>query len=77
MLAFELNDDYLNQPAILTVEKIKLYLKCKNKNSSSPFIYPVSGLGAMLELLHIFLRDLGLKGGLFIDIDEILFDDKG
>ncbi|KAM3128488.1 hypothetical protein pb186bvf_019420 [Paramecium bursaria] len=74
MLAFQLNDDYLNQPANLTVEKIKLYLQSKNKNSSSPFVYPIYGLGGLPEG---FSRLVAIYGGtvmLDVDIDEILFD---
>ena len=49
VLAFQLTNDYLNQSAYLTVEKIKLYLQSIKKDNPSPLVYPLGGIGRLLE----------------------------
>lgn len=68
-----MNDDYLNLPANLTVEKIKLYLQSKNKKTGSTFIYPKSGLDEYI-FDAVYMTKI-IKGGLSIDVNEILFDE--
>jgi len=47
-LALHRDDDYLNQPARETVERIKLYVASLARyQGKSPYIYPLYGLGDM------------------------------
>ena len=71
------NDDFLNRPAIETVEKIKLYMDSIGRYGDSPFIYPIYGLGGIPEG---FSRMCAIFGGTFMlnkDIDKIEFDEQG
>ena len=71
------NDDFLNRPAIETIEKIKLYMDSVGRYGDSPFIYPVYGLGGIPEG---FSRMCAIYGGTFMlnkDIDKIEFDSSG
>jgi Rab GDP dissociation inhibitor len=76
-VALYTNDDFLNRPAIETIEKILLYMDSHGRYGDSPFIYPVYGLGGIPEG---FSRMCAISGGTFMlntDIDEILFDEAG
>ncbi|KNG76241.1 rabGDI protein [Plasmodium falciparum IGH-CR14] len=42
-VALYLNDDYLKQPAYLTLERIKIYMQSISAFGKSPFIYPLNG----------------------------------
>ena len=72
-MALRLNDDYLNE----TVKAMKLYGYSLNQYGSSPFLYPMYGLGGLPEG---FSRLCAIKGGVFMlnrNPDELLFDDDG
>lgn len=71
------NDDFLNRPAIETIEKIKLYMDSIGRYGDSPFIYPIYGLGGIPEG---FSRMCAIFGGTFMlnkDIDKIEFGEDG
>jgi len=71
------NDDFLNRPAIETIEKIKLYMDSVGRYGDSPFIYPIYGLGGIPEG---FSRMCAIFGGTFMlnkDIDKIEYDEDG
>lgn len=73
-VALELNDDYINRPAIETLPKMKLYADSMGKYGASPFLYPVYGLGGLPES---FSRLCAIHGGTYMlntPVDEILFD---
>ena len=73
-VALHRDDDYLEQPAIDTVNKMKLYVDSAGKYGDSPFLYPVYGLGGLPES---FSRLCAIHGGTYMlnqDIDEILFE---
>lgn len=76
-VALHINDDYLDQPAIQTIEKIKLYIDSIGRYGEHPFLYPIYGLGGIPEG---FSRFCAIHGGTYMlnkPIDEILFDSDG
>lgn len=76
-VALELNDDYINRPAIETLPKMKLYSDSMGKYGNSPFLYPVYGLGGLPES---FSRLCAIHGGTYMlntPVDEILFSEDG
>lgn len=70
------NDDYLNEPARQTYERIILYVQSVAKYGKSPYIYPLYGLG---ELPQGFARLSAIYGGTYMldtPIDEVLYDEN-
>ena len=71
------NDDFLENAAIDTINKIKLYMKSIGRFGESPFIYPIWGLSGLSEG---FSRLCSLYHGTYMlnrDVEEILFDEQG
>ncbi|KAK9805668.1 hypothetical protein WJX72_010909 [[Myrmecia] bisecta] len=64
-LALHRDDGYLNEPALPTVMKIKLYNESLNRfeGTKSPYIYPLYGLG---ELPQAFARLSAVYGGTYM-----------
>ena len=76
-LALYTTDEFLNRPAIETIEKIKLYMESIGRYGDSPFIYPIYGLGGIPEG---FSRMAAVNGGTFMlnaDLDEVIFGADG
>ena len=76
-VALYTNDDKLNDVAIDTVKRIKLYLDSVGRFGCTPFIYPVYGLGGIPEG---FSRKCAVGGGTFMlnqDITEMKFNGEG
>jgi len=77
-LALHNSDDYLSQPALDTVLKIKLYSSSLLRfNTNSPYIYPRYGLG---EMPQAFSRLSAIYGGTYIlrkPLDKIELDTSG
>ncbi|XP_008547480.1 rab GDP dissociation inhibitor alpha [Microplitis demolitor] len=74
-LALHRNDDYITQPAITTVRRIKLYSDSLARYGKSPYLYPMYGLG---ELPQGFARLSAIYGGTYMldkPIDEIVMKD--
>ena len=70
-------DDYLNEVARPTYERIMLYASSVAKYSKSPYIYPLYGLG---ELPQGFARLSAIYGGTYMldtPIDEVLYEGEG
>jgi Rab GDP dissociation inhibitor len=87
-VALHTNDNFLNRPAIETIDKIKLYMDSIGRYGDSPFIYPVYGLGGDISFIKKYLigipegfsRMAAVNGGTFMlnaDVDEFLFDTDG
>ncbi|XP_015123145.1 rab GDP dissociation inhibitor alpha [Diachasma alloeum] len=75
-LALHRNDEYISQPAINTVKRIKLYSDSLARYGKSPYLYPMYGLG---ELPQGFARLSAIYGGTYMldkPIDEIVMKDK-
>ncbi|XP_077134530.1 rab GDP dissociation inhibitor beta-like [Ranitomeya variabilis] len=73
-LALYRTDDYLDQPCLETINRIKLYCESLAKYSKSPYMYPLYGLG---ELPQGFARLSALYGGIYMlnkPVDEILME---
>jgi Rab GDP dissociation inhibitor len=76
-VAMHINDDYLDEPAIETIEKVQLYIDSIGRYGEHPFLYPIYGLGGIPEG---FSRFCAIHGGTYMlnkPIDEILFDSDG
>jgi len=78
-LALFQDDSWMDTPANVLVEKIKLYKDSflRFPNMTTPYIYPLYGLG---ELPQAFARLAAVYGGLYMlnrDIDEVVYDDSG
>jgi len=73
-VALYTNDAYLEQPAIPTLKKVKLYADSLARYSKSPYIYPLYGLG---ELPQAFARLAAIYGGTYMlnkPVDEIVYE---
>ncbi|XP_063980311.1 rab GDP dissociation inhibitor alpha [Diachasmimorpha longicaudata] len=73
-LALHRNDEYISQPAITTVKRIKLYSDSLARYGKSPYLYPMYGLG---ELPQGFARLSAIYGGTYMldkPIDEIVIE---
>lgn len=76
-IALHSNDDYLKAPALDTVKKMRLYADSLAMYGSSPYIYPLYGLG---ELPQVFARLCAVYGGTYMlnkAVDEIIYDEEG
>ena len=80
-LALYSTDDYLGQPAIQMVMRIKLYqdslMRFMQNGVKSPYIYPLYGLG---ELPQAFARLSAVYGGTFMlarPVDRIVYGADG
>ena len=76
-MALQLDDTYLTQPAMPTVEAIRLYCYSLDQYGKSPYIYPMYGLGGLPEG---FSRLCAIHGGTFMlnrSVDEVLYGPDG
>lgn len=72
-LALYRDDDYLMDPAVNTIRRIKLYSDSLARYGKSPYLYPMYGLG---ELPQGFARLSAIYGGTYMldkPIDEIIY----
>ena len=73
-IALHQDDAYLDQPAGLTLDKIRLYFESLARHLKSPYIYPLYGLA---ELPQAFARLSAIYGGTYMldkQIDEIIIE---
>ncbi|KAF9973076.1 Rab GDP dissociation inhibitor alpha [Actinomortierella ambigua] len=73
-LALHLDDQYLDNPALDTFERIKLYVSSMARYGKSPYIYPRYGLG---ELPQAFARLGAVNGATYMldkKVDEIVYE---
>jgi len=74
-LSLHRNDDYLNEPCLETIKRVKLYSDSLARYGKSPYLYPLYGLG---ELPQGFARLSAIYGGTYMldkQIDEIVMED--
>lgn len=72
-LALHLDESYLNEPALGTCERIKLYMSSMLRFGKSPYVYPMYGLS---ELPQAFARLSAIYGGTYMldqPVEEILY----
>lgn len=62
-LALHSNEAYLKQPALPTLQKMKLYMHSMLRFGKSPYLYPLYGLG---ELPQGFARLSAIYGGTYM-----------
>jgi Rab GDP dissociation inhibitor len=75
--ALHQDDEYLKEPALDTVMKIKLYGESLAMYGKSPYVYPLYGLG---ELPQVFARLCAVYGGTFMlnkPVDKFHYDSDG
>eukprot|EP01102_Stenamoeba_stenopodia_P017816 TRINITY_DN643_c0_g1_i1.p1 TRINITY_DN643_c0_g1~~TRINITY_DN643_c0_g1_i1.p1 ORF type:complete len:438 (-),score=77.75 TRINITY_DN643_c0_g1_i1:144-1457(-) len=73
-LALYTDDEYLEQPALPTIERVRLYCESLSRYGNSPYVYPMYGLG---ELPQAFARLSAIYGGTYMlnkPIDEIIYE---
>lgn len=73
-LALYRTDDYLDQPCLDTINRIKLYSESLAKYGKSPYLYPLYGLG---ELPQGFARLSAIYGGTYMlnkPVEEIVME---
>ena len=71
------NDDFIEQKALPTIDKMQLFFNSFGRYGNSPFIYTVWGLS---ELAEGFSRLCALYGGTYMlnrGVEEILYDENG
>lgn len=76
-MALRDNDTYLNQPALETVHRIRLYAESVLRYGNSPYIYPLYGLA---EMPQGFARLSAIYGGTYMlnkPIEEIVYGPDG
>ncbi|KAK3547181.1 hypothetical protein QTP86_015748 [Hemibagrus guttatus] len=73
-LALYRTDDYLDQPCLESINRIKLYSESLARYGKSPYLYPLYGLG---ELPQGFARLSAIYGGTYMlnkPVDEIVLE---
>ncbi|XP_054881810.1 rab GDP dissociation inhibitor beta [Poeciliopsis prolifica] len=73
-IALHSSESYLDQPCLETINRIKRYCESLSRHNSSPYLYPLYGLG---ELPQGFARLSAEYGGTFLlnkPVDEIVLD---
>jgi len=76
-MCLKTDDTHLDEAALSTVKELQTYCFSLSQYGSSPYIYPIYGLGGLPEG---FSRLCAIHGGTFMlnrDIDKILYDDNG
>jgi Rab GDP dissociation inhibitor len=76
-MCLQMDETHMDRPALKTVTELQTYMYSLKRYGTSPYIYPLYGLGGLPEG---FSRICAIHGGTFMlnqDIDEILFNDKG
>lgn len=76
-MCLQLDERHMDQPALETVRELQTYCYSLSRYGTSPYIYPIYGLGGLPEG---FSRICAIHGGTFMlnqDVDKILFDDDG
>ncbi|XP_034542566.1 rab GDP dissociation inhibitor beta [Notolabrus celidotus] len=73
-IALHSSESYLDQPCLETIRRIRLYSESLSRHNTSPYLYPLNGLG---ELPQGFARLSAESGGTFLmnrAVDEIVMN---
>jgi Rab GDP dissociation inhibitor len=74
-MCLELDEKHMDLPALPTIKGLQVYMYSLSRYGTSPYIYPVYGLGGLPEG---FSRICAIHGGTFMlnqNVDEVLFKD--
>lgn len=74
-MCLELDEKHMDLPALPTLMGLQIYMYSLSRYGTSPYIYPVYGLGGLPEG---FSRICAIHGGTFMlnqNVDEVLFKD--
>ncbi|KAM4613762.1 rab GDP dissociation inhibitor beta [Polymixia lowei] len=75
-MALHHSEDYLDQPCVETIKRIKLYSESLVRDNTSPYLYPLYGLA---ELPQGFARLSAQYGGIYMlnrAVEEIVIEDN-
>ncbi|XP_015258114.1 PREDICTED: rab GDP dissociation inhibitor beta-like [Cyprinodon variegatus] len=73
-IALHSSDSYLDRPCLETINRIRLYCESLSRHNTSPYLFPLYGLG---ELPQGYARLSAEYGGTFLlnkPVDEIIMD---
>lgn len=76
-MCLQLDERHMDLPALNTIKELQIYCYSLKRYGTSPYIYPIYGLGGLPEG---FSRICAIHGGTFMlnqDVAEIMFNDKG
>uniref|UniRef100_A0A7S1B9R1 Rab GDP dissociation inhibitor n=1 Tax=Corethron hystrix TaxID=216773 RepID=A0A7S1B9R1_9STRA len=76
-MCLKTDEKHLDEPALTTVKELQTYMYSLQRYGTSPYIYPLYGLGGLPEG---FSRLCAIHGGTFMlnrDVDEILLNAEG
>jgi len=76
-MAFYQDDNFIEEPALKTMNKINLFMHLSNRYQGSPFQYPIQGMNTIFKSFSTLFRN---SGGTFYsnrDVEEILKDEEG
>ena len=76
-MALYINDDYLNKKASLTIDRLKLYMNSFEIGEYYAFIYPMQGLGEIIEASKSFCISKGGICELNREVEKIFYDEEG
>lgn len=76
-MAFYQDDNFIEEPALPTMKKIRHYMHLCSRYQGSPFQYPLQG---MHTIFNLFATNFKNSGGTFYpnrDVEEILKNEEG
>ena len=76
-MCLKLDEAHMDQPALPTIQELQTYMYSLTRYGTSPYLYPIYGLGGLPEG---FSRICAIHGGTFMlnqDVDEVLFNENG
>uniref|UniRef100_A0A3Q1EXQ6 Rab GDP dissociation inhibitor n=1 Tax=Acanthochromis polyacanthus TaxID=80966 RepID=A0A3Q1EXQ6_9TELE len=54
-IALHSSESYLDEPCVETISRIRLYVESLTRHNTTPYLYPVYGLGELPQGFHLFV----------------------